>query len=118
MVRRKQRWCTQPALSPLIEGPYPEMLDEGYGNKKESSWEVIREWFRTQKGFHATNNNSSFISPYGASHNNIPAKGQDLRLLLGVLGCPLAPIPLLNSPNYHLHIRDIPIVSLFKKSLC
>ena len=101
-ARRKQRWCTQ-TLSPLIEGPDPELQEEG--NKKESSWEVIREWFRTQKGLSTTNFSMSNL--YG----NSPAKRQDLRLLLGVLGCPLAPIPLVNHPLHHFRVKDIPIVS-------
>ncbi|XWS16729.1 hypothetical protein CRYUN_Cryun33cG0003000 [Craigia yunnanensis] len=98
-ARRKQRWCTQ-TLTPLMEGPDPEMQEE---NKKESSWEVIREWFRTQKGLSATNFSMSNL--YGSS----PAKSQDLRLLLGVLGCPLAPIPLVNHPIHHIRVKDIPI---------
>ncbi|KAJ9168606.1 hypothetical protein P3X46_020106 [Hevea brasiliensis] len=101
-ARRKQRWCTQP-LTPLMEGPDPDMQEEG--NKKESSWEIIREWFRMQKGF-SVNHFSSSVTPYGS----IPAnKKQDLRLLLGVLGCPLAPIPLVSDPIHHLHIKDIPM---------
>lgn len=102
-ARRKQRWCTQ-TLTPLLEGPDPEMQEEG--NKKESSWEVIREWFRIQKGISGTSNLS--MSLYGS---NIPTKRQDLRLLLGVLGCPLAPIPLVNDPILRIHVKDIPIVS-------
>ena len=107
-ARKKQVWCAQP-LTPLMEGPDPEMQEEGI--KKESSWEVIREWFRVQKGFQgSTNNNNSFsISSFGC---NIPAKRQDLRLLLGVLGCPLAPIPIVNEPiDNLLHLKDIPFVS-------
>lgn len=106
--RKQQRWSTQP-LTPLMEGPDPEMQDEG--GKKESSWEVIREWFRLQKsgGLPGVQGSGSFsLSVYG----NIPAKTQDLRLLLGVLGCPLAPIPLATDPLRRLHIKDIPIVSL------
>ncbi|KAK9266668.1 hypothetical protein L1049_005504 [Liquidambar formosana] len=99
-ARRRQRWCTQP-LTPLMEGPDFEVQDEG--SKKESSWEVIREWFRTQRGFPS---GSFSVSPYGSS---VPAKGPDLRLLLGVLGCPLSPIPLVNDPIHLLHIKDIPI---------
>ncbi|XVF77782.1 hypothetical protein PTKIN_Ptkin14bG0074200 [Pterospermum kingtungense] len=99
-TRRKQRWCTQ-TLTPLMEGPDPEMQEEGI--KKESSWEVIREWFRAQKGLSSTTSFS--MSLYG----NIPAKRQDLRLLLGVLGCPLAPIPLVNHPIHHIRVKDIPI---------
>lgn len=82
------------------------MQDEG--NKKESSWEVIREWFRLQRGFSGNNNSISISSSYSA--NIVPAKTHDLRLLLGVLGCPLAPIPL---PHHLLHhplpIKDFPI---------
>ncbi|KAJ6429387.1 hypothetical protein OIU84_020923 [Salix udensis] len=45
------------------------------------------------------------VSLYGS----IPAKRQDLRLLLGVLGCPLAPIPLVNDPIHRIHIKNTPI---------
>ncbi|KAA8523394.1 hypothetical protein F0562_009817 [Nyssa sinensis] len=98
---RKQRWCPQP-LTPLMEGPdHIQRQDEG--SKKESSWEVIREWFRMQKHIPG----SSFSMSFYATIN--PAKAQDLKLLLGVLGCPLAPIPLLNTPIHRFHIKDIPI---------
>lgn len=102
---RKQRWCTPQTLTPLMEGPDPDVQDEG--NKKESSWEVIREWFRSQKGSNLS------ISLYNNNNNNnhVVAKRQDLRLLLGVLGCPLAPIPLSTLTIHHIHIKDIPIVS-------
>ncbi|PIN02106.1 hypothetical protein CDL12_25382 [Handroanthus impetiginosus] len=98
--RRKQRWSPQP-LTPLMEGPDFGMEDHE-GNKKESSWEIIREWFRLQRSVSDTSFSSS-MSLYG------PAKRQDLRLLLGVLGCPLAPIPISNKPSFRLHIKDIPI---------
>ncbi|WCJ28628.1 hypothetical protein M5689_010313 [Euphorbia peplus] len=105
----KQRWCTQSTLTPLMEGPDPEMQEEYYCNKKESSWEVIREWFRLQKGFPSSN--YSAVTPYG--DNNSPNKGHDLRLLLGVLGCPLAPIPLSMISDEHvqvnLHSKDLPL---------
>ncbi|GER47655.1 hypothetical protein STAS_24767 [Striga asiatica] len=92
--RRKQRWCPQP-LTPLMEGPDLEMEDVDDGAKKESSWEAIREWFGLHK-----NAPSSFSSAY---------QRQDLRLLLGVLACPLAPIPIPTNPTFNLHIKDIPI---------
>ncbi|KAM6599162.1 uncharacterized protein LOC115716516 [Cannabis sativa] len=121
--RKKQLWGTQLVpLTPLMEGPDPEMQEEGF--KKESSWEVIREWFRAQKGYNNNNPNSnsstSFPSSYANNNNNncnnyynnnnILAKRQDLRLLLGVLGCPLAPIPQVNDPNidHLLHLKGIP----------
>lgn len=96
-----------PPLTPLMEGLDLEMQDEG--SKKESSWEIIREWFRMQKSLHG----SSFSdSVYGS----IPSRRQDLRLLLGVLGCPLAPIPLANLQIHHLRVKDIPFVRLPAKS--
>ncbi|KAM5586895.1 hypothetical protein ABKV19_005697 [Rosa sericea] len=104
-ARKKQMWSPQP-LTPLMEGPDPEMQEEG--GKKESSWEAIREWFRAQKGLPQGSNLST--SAYGSNGSTIPAKRQDLRLLLGVLGCPLAPIPQASEPVYHPmpHIKDIP----------
>ncbi|KAK0596122.1 hypothetical protein LWI29_012994 [Acer saccharum] len=113
-TRKQQRWCTQQTLTPLMEGPDPDMQEEG--TKKESSWEHIREWFRIQKGISSSTNNnisissSSSSSIYSTNSNSIPSKRQDLRLLLGVLGCPLAPIPLVNDQIHdRIHIKDIPI---------
>ncbi|XP_073125601.1 uncharacterized protein [Henckelia pumila] len=105
---RKQRWCVQ-QLTPLMEGPDFGMESQE-GNKKESSWEIIREWFRLERSVPPPGG-SSFPSspPLFGSGNVSPAKMQDLRLLLGVLGCPLAPIPISNKPISQLHIKDIPI---------
>lgn len=111
-ARKKQIWCAQ-RLTPLMEGPDPELQEEG--NKKESSWEVIREWFRAQKTLPASATNFPTSSSYNNSNPTALApnpKRQDLRLLLGVLGCPLAPIPQVNEQVHHhlLHIKDIPFV--------
>ncbi|XP_057779804.1 uncharacterized protein LOC130998403 [Salvia miltiorrhiza] len=38
-----------------------------------------------------------------------PAQRQNLCLLLGVLGCPLVPIPICNNPLSTLHIKNIPL---------
>ncbi|XP_010539570.1 PREDICTED: uncharacterized protein LOC104813603 [Tarenaya hassleriana] len=116
---RKQRWGTPPqTLTPLMEGPDPEMQEEGA--KKESSWEVIREWFRVHKGI-SGNLSSSSIQPLNSTNNggggcvDGVAKRQDIRLLLGVLGCPLAPISLSSDPNGDdsflspVHIKDAPL---------
>ncbi|KAK4595043.1 hypothetical protein RGQ29_018690 [Quercus rubra] len=100
MRRKQQVWYVPQPLTPLMEWPDPEMQEEG--NKKESSWEVIREWFRATKN----SPGASFSSPFDGA---IQPKKQDLRLLLGVLGCPLAPIPLVNDPIDRLHIKDIPM---------
>lgn len=107
-ARKKQMWSPQP-LTPLMEGPDPEIQEEG--GKKESSWEAIRDWFRVQKGL--PQGSSLSTSAYGSNGSTVPAKRQDLRLLLGVLGCPLAPIPQANDPADHpmpAHIKDIPFV--------
>lgn len=89
-----------------MEGPDPDLQEEG--NKKESSWEVIREWFRSPKVSPGIVSNSSSSSSSPCGNNNIQTKRQDLRLLLGVLGCPLAPIPQVNDHIHHLHIKGIP----------
>ncbi|KAL3508242.1 hypothetical protein ACH5RR_027643 [Cinchona calisaya] len=126
-ARRKQRWCAQP-LTPLMEGPDLEMQHQAISKKEKaesssSSWEVIREyWSRVQRSVAGGSSSlSSMSSLYGRSGSNInnqclAAKRQDLRLLLGVLACPLAPIPLPNSNSnntnpieYH-HIPQIPII--------
>lgn len=104
MRRKQQVWYVPQPLTPLMEWPDPEMQEEG--NKKESSWEVIREWFRATKN----SPGASFSSPFDGA---IQPKKQDLRLLLGVLGCPLAPIPLVNDPIDRLHIKDIPMVYIY-----
>lgn len=111
-ARWRQSWAPQP-LTPLMEGPDPEMQEEG--TKKESSWEAIREWFKAQK-ISPGANISSQQSFYGTIH----AKTQDLRLLLGVLGCPLAPIPSDHDPalSIHNHIKDTPFVSSLYSSKC
>lgn len=76
-----------------MEGPDPEMQQPG--QRKERSWDVIREWFRSQKAG-------------GAAHPN--DRAGELRLLLSVLGCPLAPIPLAALPHHSLRLPcSIPI---------
>ncbi|KAB1216854.1 hypothetical protein CJ030_MR4G014240 [Morella rubra] len=101
MRRKQQMWYVPQPLTPLMEWPDPETQEEG--NKKERSWEVIREWFiRTPKSSPASNFS-------GSLDGNMQAKRQDLRLLLGVLGCPLAPIPLASDPVDPPHIKDIPM---------
>lgn len=105
--RRQHRWSPQP-LTPLMEGPDLGMEDHD-GNKKESSWELIRDWFRMHRTVPPLAADAA-ASLYGP--NVSPAKVHDFRLLLGVLGCPLAPIPTNATPvSNNLHIKDIPLVS-------
>ncbi|GFS36636.1 C-type mannose receptor [Actinidia rufa] len=127
---RRERWCVQ-ALTPLMEGPDLEMQDEyllATSKKAESSWEIVREWFRVLQRNNAPSpagrrrgrgrGSSSFSMSMSLYNNNIKTKRQDLRLLLGVLGCPLAPIPIpttiINPIPIHLQpphfvMKDIPI---------
>jgi len=102
-----------------MEGPDPDMQDERA--KKESSWEAIREWFKVHKGI-SGNMSSPSVQPHCNSYD-VAAKGQDVRLLLGVLGCPLAPISVVGSdllPDDPLlgsfQIKNVPFVSIITTS--
>lgn len=90
------------ALSPLMEGPDPEGMDGG-----DSRMERWGHWMKGQL-CRAPSHVSSSSSVAAAS-----AQRSDLRLLLGVLGAPLAPVHVSNiDPLPHLSIKDIPIVSI------
>ncbi|CAN1155683.1 hypothetical protein LINPERHAP2_LOCUS20538 [Linum perenne] len=138
----KQRWCAVQPLTPLMEGPDPEMQDHSsrsllvggggdnnyyYKENTSSNWEAIREWFRHQKATDSPESSSDGISPPSVLNGSGRKQGkqgaknsQDLRLLLGVLGCPLAPIPIPSqnpppspeeecNPGGRVHIKDIPM---------
>lgn len=103
-------WYVHP-LTPLMESPDPEA--QGEKTKKERSWEVIRTWVRMQK-------------EKGVSWSHLPipflgnstSKNMDLKLILGILGCPLAPIPSSSSePSFNFSIKDTPIVSLLPSNI-
>ncbi|KAL3515344.1 hypothetical protein ACH5RR_022246 [Cinchona calisaya] len=96
-------------LTPLMEGPDP---DGGGGEIGESKRVGLGQWMKGQlsrapsvrsNGYATDNNNNS----QGSSSSN---KRSDLRLLLGVMGAPLAPVHV-NSmdPLPHLSIKDTPI---------
>lgn len=83
------------ALSPLKEGPDETDADD---SKMEGRW---AQWMKGQ----LCRAPSVSCSAY---------KRSDLRLLLGVLGAPLAPVHVSSSdPLPHLSIKDTPIVSNF-----
>ncbi|GMP45450.1 hypothetical protein CsSME_00013975 [Camellia sinensis var. sinensis] len=91
------------ALSPLMEGPDPDESDGG-----DSRMERWGHWMKGQLCRAPSVSASSSASAYQRS---------DLRLLLSVLGAPLAPVHVSNSdPLPHLSIKDTPIVSLFPAS--
>jgi hypothetical protein len=87
------------ALAPLMEGPDPDGGGEGGGEfgarERREGW---GRWVRGQ-----------------LQHARAPAadaaRRNDLRLLLGVLGAPLAPVHVCAAePLPHLSIKDTPIV--------
>ncbi|GMP45449.1 hypothetical protein CsSME_00013975 [Camellia sinensis var. sinensis] len=86
------------ALSPLMEGPDPDESDGG-----DSRMERWGHWMKGQLCRAPSVSASSSASAYQRS---------DLRLLLSVLGAPLAPVHVSNSdPLPHLSIKDTPIES-------
>ena len=110
--RRKAIWYSQP-LTPLMEGPAPQFQDQE-PNKKDSvsNWEFFRDWFKIQRNLPSLPPSTSFTN----SSSNVPNSkySLDLKLLLGVLACPLAPIPLHSAPHPHFprDDADTPLVSV------
>ncbi|KAK8623414.1 hypothetical protein V6N13_118299 [Hibiscus sabdariffa] len=83
------------ALSPLREGPDPDGMD-GEDSRTEGRW---AQWMKGQLS-------------RGPSVSSSTCKRSDLRLLLGVLGAPLAPVHVSAlEPFPHLSIKDTPIES-------
>lgn len=88
------------ALSPLMEGPDPDGAECGDSRRGH--------WMRAP----SVSSSSSSAAAAAAS------KQSDLRLLLGVLGAPLAPVHVAASdPLPHLSIKNISIVSSLSLSL-
>jgi hypothetical protein len=88
-IQQKQ----QQQLTPLTENPDPESHEDYDRERKETSWNMLKTWFR--------------------AHTDKTTE-RNLRLLLGVLGCPLAPIPLMTSETDDHNIissKNTPIVS-------
>ncbi|KAH7848465.1 hypothetical protein Vadar_003057 [Vaccinium darrowii] len=85
------------ALSPLREGPDPEGADGG--DSRMERWSL---WMKGQLC------RAPSVSVASASAS--ASQRSDLRLLLGVLGAPLAPVHVsCSDPLPHLSIKDIPI---------
>lgn len=92
--RRRHHVSSVQPLMPLMEDPDPEEHD-AQGAKKERRWQLIKAWLRLP-------------IDRGISGNHL---SMDLRLVLGILGCPLAPMPVATShPSLHFSIKDSPIV--------
>lgn len=87
------RPCVE-TLSPLMEGPDPNGPE--VGDSKSDRW-----WMKGQ-----------LCRAPSVSTSGSGLQRSDLRLLLGVLGAPLAPVHVSNNdPLPHLSIKDTPIVS-------
>ena len=86
------------ALAPLMEGPHDQA--SGDGDYRKEKWGL---WMKGQFS-RAPSMSSTVPSSYRRS---------DLRLLLGIMGAPLAPIHVCSAdPLPHLSIKDTPIVSI------
>lgn len=96
MIARSGGLRPAEALSPLKEGPDPDGADGGE-SRMEGRW---ANWMKGQLARTPSVSSSAY-------------KRSDLRLLLGVLGAPLAPVHVSTlDPLPHLSIKDTPIVSL------
>ncbi|KAJ1266024.1 hypothetical protein BS78_08G119200 [Paspalum vaginatum] len=92
------------ALAPLMEGPDPEAGPGagGGGGARREGW---GQWVRGQLQL------ARAPAPAGADAAGA-ARRNDLRLLLGVMGAPLAPVHVCAAePLPHLSIKDTPITS-------
>ncbi|CDO97249.1 unnamed protein product [Coffea canephora] len=92
-------------LTPLMEGPDPDGGEIG-----ESKRVGLGQWMKGQ----LSRAPSVTSSGYGSSNNNTSGgscnRRSDLRLLLGVMGAPLAPVHVSSmDPLPHLSIKDTPI---------
>ncbi|KAG0490800.1 hypothetical protein HPP92_007663 [Vanilla planifolia] len=91
------------ALAPLIEGPDPYATDsfaDASGDSRKEGW---GQWVRGQLS------RAPSVSTAGAGSGGCYRRS-DLRLLLGVMGAPLAPIYVSTiEPFPHLSIKDTPI---------
>lgn len=91
---------TGETLAPLYEGPDQDGSELGESKRVGSG---IGQWMKGQ-----LTRTPSMTATMAYKHRN------DLRLLLGVMGAPLAPVHVsTNDPFPHLCIKDTPIVSIF-----
>ncbi|KAL5993862.1 hypothetical protein ACLOJK_038219 [Asimina triloba] len=92
-------------LRPVIEGPDPDG-DGGDGRKDRRG-----HWMRGQLSRApsvSSSSSSAAVADASATYN----KRSDLRLLLGVMGAPLAPVHVSSvEPLPHLSIKDTPIIA-------
>lgn len=91
-------------LTPLMEGPDPDGGDVGESKRVGSG---LGQWMKGQ------------LSRTPSVALNGYSRRSDLRLLLGVMGAPLAPVHVSTAdPLPHLSIKDTPIVSSSFHTAC
>lgn len=97
-------------LAPLLEGPTPENFDNG--SKREGRWGSF-QWVKGQL-LTKTPSMSRTISISHRFDTQLEAsKRSDLRLLLGVLGAPLAPVAVIGMECIpFLSVKSVPMVNL------
>lgn len=88
-------------LAPLMEGPDPEPSDDGDGGGRRGAARGRKEgwghWVRVQ---------------FARAPSSAVALRSDIRMLLGVMAAPLAPVRVCAAePLPHLSVKDTPIVS-------
>ncbi|EAY83663.1 uncharacterized protein [Oryza sativa Japonica Group] len=96
-------------LAPLMEGPDPE---SGDGGRSSSSAAAARRegWGRWVRGQLSRAPSTAGAAVVAAGGGGGAARRNDLRLLLGVMGAPLAPVHVAaGEPLPHLSIKDTPI---------
>ncbi|KAK7291074.1 hypothetical protein RIF29_05949 [Crotalaria pallida] len=92
-------------LSPLREGP--DGNDDVDSNRGEGKW---GQWMKGPLARNGSVSGSAASASSSSSSSAVDGKRSDLRLLLSVLGAPLAPIHVCTvDPFPHLSIKDIPI---------
>ena len=93
-------------LTPLMEGPDQDGAEIGESKRSGSG---LGQWMKGQLGRTPTVTASSM----GYNNSSSSSRRSDLRILLGVMGAPLAPLHVSTTdPLPHLSIKDTPIVSL------
>lgn len=93
-------------LAPLMEGPDDGVAVDADEDRRKEGW---TQWVRIQLSRVPSMTSSSAAAAADASSSSF--RCSDLRLLLGVMGAPLAPIYVItNDGSPHLSIKDTPVV--------
>eukprot|EP00249_Psilotum_nudum_P003617 c17080_g1_i1 orf=918-2282(+) len=103
--RQEQASCINPmgeTLSPLMEGPTPE--DFEHRDRKAGSCGSLQQWMKEQ--VIVRTQSISRTTSMSRITNICGDRQSDVRLLLGVLGAPLAPLPITNDSVPQLSLKD------------